>query len=253
MMVIAFSTAYVILHREGKRLGWEPELAPDLVFWAAIGGILGAKTYYLIENIGRGAGRNLAGLWEMAAGLFTLNLQRMAGGIQNFGAGLVFFGGLMGGMLAVTLLLRRRKMPWLPMADAVAPVLILGYGVGRIGCFLVGDDYGIPSNLPWAMAFPNGLPPTTIPVHPTQLYEFLAGVALFSVLYRLRLKTPYTGWLFALYLILAGCERFLIEIIRTNREYTFGLTGAQHIGLIMVLLGALLMYFLPRKLKEVAP
>ncbi len=247
MMVVAFIAGYIFLQAEGRRLDWEPELAQDMVFWAAMGGVAGAKIYYLIENIGRGAGRNIAGLGEFFLGLFTLDLQRMAAGIQNFGAGLVFFGGLMGGMLAVTLLLRRRQRTWLPMADAVAPVLILGYSFGRVGCFLVGDDYGLPSTLPWALAFPNGLPPTTVPVHPTQIYEVLMGMSIFGILYYLRTRTRFVGQLFSIYLILVGAERFLIEFIRTNRHHILGLTGAQLIGALMVLLGGVLLYYLPRR------
>ena len=129
MLMVSFITCYTYLRAEGRRLGWEPELVQDLVFWAAIGGVTGAKVYYLIENIGRGAGRNMAGLGEVFLGLFTLDLQRMAAGIQNFGAGLVFFGGLMGGMLAVTLLLRRRNMAWLPMADAADRLSEVEYGL----------------------------------------------------------------------------------------------------------------------------
>ena len=250
MMVMAFLATYVFLQRDGKRLGWQPELAQDLVFWAAIGGVLGAKIYYLIENIGRGSGRNIAGLGDMIAGLFTLDLGRIADGIQNFGAGLVFFGGLMGGMLAVTLLLRRRKMKWLPMADVVAPYLILGYAVGRVGCFLVGDDYGVPSDLPWAMAFPNGLPPTMATVHPTQLYEIILGLIIFGVLYRFRPKAKFVGQVFALYLLLVGTERFLIEFIRTNRQYAFGFTGAQYIGAILVMIGGYLLYRLSKTVQS---
>ncbi len=247
MMVMAFIVTYIFLRAEGKRFGWEPELSQDLVFYAAIGGVIGSKIYYLIENIGRGAGRNLSGLADVFAGIFTLDLQRIAGGIQNFGAGLVFFGGLMGGMLAVTILLKRRQRPWLPMADTVAPALILGYAIGRIGCFLVGDDYGTATTVPWAMTFPNGLPPTTVPVHPTQLYEFLLGLSIFGFLYFLRTRTKFVGQLFSIYLILAGSERFMIELIRTNRHYIFNLTGAQVIGSLMVFLGAFLLYWLPTR------
>ena len=217
MLVMAFLAAYVFIQRDGKRLGWQPELAQDIIFWSAVGGVLGAKIYYLIENIGRGSGRNIAGLGEMIAGLFTLNLGRIAEGIQNFGAGLVFFGGLMGGILAVTLLVRRRKMKWLPMADVLAPYMILGYAVGRVGCFLVGDDYGVPSNLPWAMAFPNGLPPTAVAVHPTQLYEIILGLAIFGFLFQLRPKARFAGQVFALYLLLVGTERFFIEFLRRRQ------------------------------------
>ena len=251
MLVVAFVTAFIMLNRDGKRVGWPPELAQDIVFWAAIGGILGSKIYYLIENIGRGSGDNLAGLWDVIAGIFTFSPQRIAEGIQNFGAGLVFLGGLMGGMIAVTLLLRKKKISWLATADVLAPYLILGYAIGRIGCFLVGDDYGIPTHLPWGIAFENGIPPTTyqvfqlrypwidltgfepgvLKVHPTQLYEIFVGGSIFAFLYWFRPRARFVGQVFALYLMLAGIERFFIEFIRTNHHYLFGLTGAQIIAI----------------------
>ncbi len=247
MLVVAFTTAYIMINRDGKRLGWPPELAQDIVFWAAIGGILGSKIYYLVENIGRGAGENLAGLWDMIAGIFTLSPQRISEGIQNFGAGLVFFGGLMGGILAITLLLQRKKIGWLSTADTLVPYLILGYAIGRMGCFLTGCCHGVPSQLPWAIAFPNGAEPTTIPVHPTQLYEIIMGLAIFGFLYWLRPRAGFTGQVFSLYLILAGTARFFIEFIRTNEHYALGLTGSQIIGIIIVVIGGCLLYWLPRR------
>ncbi|GAG24155.1 unnamed protein product, partial [marine sediment metagenome] len=174
---------------------------------------------------------------------------RIADGIQNFGAGLVFFGGLVGGILAVTLLLRRKKMGWLSTADTLAPYLILGYAVGRMGCFLAGCCHGVPSQLPWAIAFPNGAEPTTIPVHPTQLYEIIMGLAIFGFLYRFRSRARFTGQTFSLYLILAGTERFFIEFIRTNERYALGLTGAQFVGIIVIVIGGYLLYWLPRRSK----
>ena len=267
MMVVAFISAYVLLNRDGQRLGWHPELAQDIIFWAAIGGIAGSKLYYLIENIGHGSGQNMAGLWDMVAGIFTLDPARIAGGIQNFGAGLVWFGGLMGGMLAVTLLLKRRNKAWLPTADVLAPYLILGYAIGRCGCFLVGDDYGLPTHLPWGVAFENGLPPTTtgvfqthypwvdlsgfaqgvLRVHPTQLYEIILGGLIFTWLYRFRTQARFVGQTFAFYLILAGAERFLIEFLRINRPYMLGLSGAQLISMLMVGTGIYLLTWLPQR------
>lgn len=253
MMATAFLAAYFFVVKDGKRLGWPPELAQDLVFWIAIGGIVGAKVYYLIENIGRGASQNMAGLVDVFLGLFTLNLQRMADGIQNFGAGLVFYGGVMGGVLAATLVIRKRKLSWLSTADFLFPYLILGYAIGRIGCFLAGCCYGIPSDLPWALALPRGLPPTSTPVHPTQLYEAILGLSIFGFLYTYRPKARFVGQITALYFLLAGTERFLIEFIRTNRKYALGLTGAQFFSLAMIILGAVLIYWLPRRRLSESP
>ena len=144
-------------------------------------------------------------------------------------------------MLAVTLYLRKQREKWFVWADIVAPCLILGYAIGRIGCLLVGDDYGIPTDLPWGMTFPKGAPPTLEAVHPTQIYETIMGCAIFFTLWKLRLWNRPSGSLFAIYLILAGTERFIIEFIRTNQKYLIGLSGAQIISVIMFIIGAILL------------
>ena len=175
MMVIAFLTANYILRKDVMNDGYDPIIAEDITFRAALGGIVGAKLYYLIETIPTGqSAENINGLVQIIEGIFTLSLNKISLGIQNFGAGLVFLGGFIGGLLFVTHYAYKNNIKWLIIADWVAPVLVLGHAIGRIGCFLVGDDYGIPSTLPWACAFPNGLPPTDIPVHPTKLYEMFA-------------------------------------------------------------------------------
>ena len=164
----------------------------------------------------------------------------------------------MGGTLAVTIVLRKNDLPWLTFADIVAPLLILGYGIGRIGCFLVGDDYGIPTTLPWGVSFPEGLPPSTssvfsayypwidisrfepgvLSVHPTQLYEFTAALLIFFFLWKKRNDVKIAGSLFFIYLILAGLERFSVEFIRTNEKYLFDFfSGSQIISILMMLIG----------------
>ena len=169
---------------------------------------------------------------------FTFSGMRIAAGIHSFGAGLVFLGGLLGGLLTVSWYVYRNKLSWLQVADWVAPFLVLGHGIGRIGCFLVGDDYGIPTNLPWAIAFPNGLPPTNIAVHPTQLYEMSAYFIIFFYLrYRKRNQT-FSGEIIFEYLFLGGLSRFMVEFIRTNTKYIFGLSGAQYLSILMMAIGA---------------
>ena len=239
MLVIAFLLGNYLLRIDVLAEGYDAIIADDIIFRAAIGGILGAKIYYLIENIPTGqAADNINGLINIIAGIFTLNGERIAFGIQNFGAGLVFLGGLVGGMAAVSWYIYRKNLNWFKIADLAAPFLVLGHGIGRIGCFLVGDDYGIPTNLPWAIAFPNGLPPTNIAVHPTQLYEMSAYFIIFFYLrYRKRNQT-FSGEIIFEYLFLGGLSRFMVEFIRTNTKYIFGLSGAQYLSILMMAIGA---------------
>jgi phosphatidylglycerol:prolipoprotein diacylglycerol transferase len=242
MMVMAFLLGNYLLRKDVMLEGYSPIIADEITFRAAIGGILGAKIYYLIETIPTGqAFENMNGLVEIIAGIFTFSLDRIGVGIQNFGAGLVFLGGFIGGLLAVSLYVYKERLNWLKTADWVAPFLVLGHGIGRIGCFLVGDDYGIPSNLPWACAFPNGLPPTDVLVHPTQIYEMIAYFLIFYYLRYRKRNQKFSGELMFEYLFLAGFSRFMIEFIRTNTRYWLNLSGAQYLSILMMVLGA---YFL---------
>ena len=238
MLVIAFYTTYFILDKDLKKLKYEDTLASDLVFWAALGGVFGSKVYHLLENIDQL-------IIDPIGMIFSCS-------------GLVFLGGLIGGTISVSIILHKNNLPWLVFADIVAPLLILGYGIGRIGCFLVGDDYGIPTNLPWGLSFPNGLPPSTshvfelyfpwidisnfepglLKVHPTQIYEFIICLIIFFYLYNKRLNIKVKGTLFFTYLILAGFERFFIEFIRTNEKYFLStFSGAQIISFFMISIG----------------
>ena len=243
MMVIAFLLGNYLLRRDVAAQGYDPIIAEDITFRAAIGGILGAKVYYLIETIPTGqAADNVSGLIEIIAGIFTLSGGRIAAGIQNFGAGLVFLGGLIGGVAAISLYVYRKKLNWLEIADLAAPFLVLGHGIGRIGCFLVGDDYGIASNLPWAIAFPKGLPPTDITVHPTQLYEMAAYFSIFFYLRYRKRNQQFKGEIMFEYLFLGGFARFMVEFIRTNTKYLFDLSGAQYLSILMMGIGAYQMW-----------
>lgn len=268
MMVVAFLTTNYLLRKDLKSIGSDPNLADDLTFRAALGGILGAKIYYLIENIPNGgASGNLSGLYDIFAGIFTLNGSLIAGGIQNFGAGMVFLGGFIGGLISVTLFIRKHNLKWFVVADWVAPLLVLGHGIGRIGCFLVGDDYGKPSELPWAISFPNGLPISSagnlrsmgctisndvlnseiISVHPTQLYEMFLYFAIFLALRFRKKYQEFHGQLFFEYLFLAGFARFMVEFIRLNPRYILGLSGAQIISGVMMCIGTYFMWKLRKK------
>ena len=185
MLVVAFYACYALLLKEMRRLGYGDKLASDILTAAAIGGIIGSKIYYLLEKYDRV-------IVDPKGMIFS-------------GAGLVFLGGLMGGTLGVTIVLKKNELHWLTFADIVAPLLILGYAIGRVGCFFVGDDYGLPTRIFIGMTFENGSPPTTyesftynyplvdlsgwdsgdlITVYPTQIMETIIGLGIFYFLWR---------------------------------------------------------------------
>ena len=242
MLMVAFYSCYYFLNKDLKRLGYNPSLAGDIVFAAAVGGIIGSRVYFLLEN-------------------FEQFLNDPIGMIFS-GGGLVFLGGLLGGFLAVTYVIKKNNLRWGIFADLVAPLLILGYAIGRIGCLLVGDDYGLPTHLAWGIEFTNGIPPSTyrifqtqypwvdlsgftpgvLKVHPTQIYETLIGLGIFYYLYQKRTSVKVAGSLFFTYLVMAGAERFMIEFLRINQKYLFGLSGAQVISLIMISIGLWFLY-----------
>lgn len=168
--------------------------AIDAAVAGVIGGMTGAKLLWVFEHRGEEP-------------FFDLLLSR---------GGLSWFGGFAGGILAGLLVMQRKRLPKLAILAAATPGLAVGHAIGRIGCFLVGDDYGRPTNLPWAVSFPQGLPPTSAPVHPTQLYEAIALVPLAWLLVRWRRQGRPDRFVLGAYLSLAGTIRFLIEFVRVN-------------------------------------
>lgn len=241
-MLLAFLTGGYILRAEMRRLGEDPEKAWDLVFMAVIGGIIGAKVYYVLLN------------WDRT-------MADPVGMILARG-GLVWYGGFILATVLVIWEIRRQKLPLPKMADAVAPALALAYAVGRVGCFMVGDDWGRPTDSWVGIAFPQGAPPTRVdiierdfgiavdpalierygqivPVHPTQLYEVGMSTLIFFVLWKLRRQPRVAGWLFMLWLVLAGIERFVVEFFRAKDDRFLGpLTVAQVISVAIVVVGA---------------
>ena len=188
--------------------------------------------------------------------------------------GFVFWGGFIGSVVLCWLTIRYKKLSFNRISDVAGIAIAAGYAVGRTGCWAVGDDYGRPWNGPLAVAFPNGAPPSTaqnmtemfgaqlppntspfsvVAVHPTQLYETVLGFVMFAVLWRLRDHKHAEGWLFGLYCVLAGLERFVIEFFRAKDDRYFGpLTAAQMIALSIGLAGAVWMY-LRRNVTPTAP
>jgi phosphatidylglycerol:prolipoprotein diacylglycerol transferase len=153
---------------------------------------------------------------------------------------------LIGGVGVGLAVLRWQRVPIVPMLAAAAPALAVGHAIGRVGCFLVGDDYGRPSDLPWAVAFPQGLPPVDVPVHPTQLYEALALTVVAWLLLRWRRAGVSDAVVIGRYFVLAGSIRFAIEFIRVNTRILGPLTLAHIISMALVLLGVAILARPPR-------
>ena len=222
MLATAFITVVFVLQYELKRRGFVAELAGSIVMAAAIGGIVGAKIYSML----------LDGSISIRA-LFSTS-------------GLVWYGGFIGGCLAVTIVVLRSPNPYLPTIDSIGPTLLLGYGIGRIGCLLAGDgDYGPPSDLPWAMAFPNGTVPTDVPVHPTPIYESLMSFLLFGILWSQRRRFENVpGTIFGISLMFLGVERFIAEFWRLTPRVLGWMSAAQIFSVVAFVLGVVLIFWL---------
>jgi phosphatidylglycerol---prolipoprotein diacylglyceryl transferase len=225
MMAIAALAGLWLLQRELERSGL-PENAVEVGMFGVIGGIVGAKLLWVAEHWGEEP---------------FMDLLASRGGMS-------WFGGFAGGVLVGLFVIRRRRLPVMAVLSAAAPALAVGHAIGRIGCFLVGDDYGRPSDLPWAVAFPEGYPPTTVPVHPTQLYEAIALVPIALLLRRLRRGGSRTAptrdndrVVFGTYLVLTGLLRFLVEFVRVNVRIVGPLTVAHLASLAAVAVGVMLL------------
>jgi phosphatidylglycerol:prolipoprotein diacylglycerol transferase len=237
---LAFAISQVITQHELRRRGHQgdADVIPDLILASVVGTLVGGKLYF-VAVIARDWGQ-----------LFDR-------------AGFVFWGGFIGAVLANWLFIRSKKLSFPRFADVAGIAIAAGYAVGRTGCWAVGDDYGRPWDGPLAVSFPHGYPPTTaaqinlafgipipegaspdtvLAVHPTQLYETALGFVMFLVLWRLRDHKHAEGWLFGVYCVLAGIERFIIEFFRAKDDRFFGpLTAAQVIALSIVFAGVILM------------
>ncbi len=236
-VVLGFLIGQFVGERELTRRGYPNEPVGDVVIGALIGFLVGAKIYYAIT------------VGEVSA-LFSRG-------------GFVFWGGLFGGVIVGTLVLVAKRVSIWRMFDVGGIGIAAGYAVGRTGCWAVGDDYGQPWDSRFAVAFPRGAPPSTaqnleqqfgfdvppgtppdtvLAVHPTQLYETAMGLVMFFILWRLRGHRHAEGWLFGLYLVLAGMERFLVEFLRAKDDRVFGiLTVAQVISIVLAIVGIAIM------------
>jgi phosphatidylglycerol---prolipoprotein diacylglyceryl transferase len=228
MVALALIGAAYILQADFDRRRIKAD-AFFMITVAGLAGIVGAKLYHLLEE----PAVFFADPWPL---LFSRY-------------GFAWFGGFLGGFGAMLLLGRRAKLPLLQFLDACSPAAAFGYGIGRIGCFLSGDgDYGKPTLLPWGMSFPNGVVPTADRVHPAPLYELILWCAIGAFLWHMGTRAfrgPKTnGVIFCSYLMLTGVARFLVEIIRINPPWIFGMSNAQVASLASILAGAVLLFFL---------
>ena len=221
MVAVAFLVGFWVSGMEFERKGISRRLHEHVFLAALVGGILGAKFLFLIENV------PISDLLSHPKHYLLLR------------GGLTFYGGLFLALFASFVITKKHKESFWKVLDATAPALVIAYAIGRVGCLLVGDDYGIASTLPWAMPFPKGSPPTLEAVHPTQIYETIVMSLVFLVLWKIRKKERPVGWLAGIYLVLAGLERFFVEFIRTTTESPIsGLSVAQVMALALILIGA---------------
>ena len=235
-MMAAFGMAHLVAQRVLQDRGDDPDIMNDVTFAALIGTIIGAKVYYAV-------------LQHSVMALFSRG-------------GFVFWGGFIGSVVLCWLVIRWRRQDFLRIADASGVGIAAGYAVGRTGCWAVGDDYGRVWDSPFAVAFPQGLPPTTVQVmrtlyhedlpaslapgdvvgvYPTQLLEVVLGLGMLVVLWRLRRHRHRAGWLFGVYCVLAGAERFIVEFFRAKDDMIGPLTSAQIVSIGIAAVGVLLL------------
>ncbi|MEP6493170.1 MAG: prolipoprotein diacylglyceryl transferase family protein [bacterium] len=241
-VLLSFLIAQIVSERELARRGHDVEAmaVSDVLFAALVGTMLGAKLYYVLVLT-----HDFRDFWSRG--------------------GFVFWGGFIGAVALCAIVIRRKKLSFVRFADVGGIAIAAGYAVGRTGCWAVGDDYGKPYSGLLAVAFPQGAPPSTVDemirtfrtqfppgtpgstvvsVYPTQLFEVVMGFIMFGVLWRLREHTHAEGWLFGVYCVLAGVERFIIEFFRAKDDrfsWAFGLSMAQVIALGIAALGVAIM------------
>ncbi|MBI5286673.1 MAG: prolipoprotein diacylglyceryl transferase [Deltaproteobacteria bacterium] len=229
MYVVAIFVGSILIKREVKRKGiaLSPDDVLNLVLWTVLGGILGARVYYVIFNWGY----YWANPWEIPA---------------VWHGGLAIHGGLLGGFLTAFLNLRKHQVPFWRMADVVAPAIILGQAFGRFGNFMNGDAHGGPTTMPWGIVFPPGsiagMEFPGIPLHPTMLYEMAINLFIFALLwFGLRKRDYKDGFLFAVYLVLYSTGRFFVEFFRADSLMLGPLRAAQlmSLALVFMALGAI--------------
>lgn len=249
MMFVGFSLAAWRASVRVTQIGQQPEIIWDMLMWALVPGLIGARVYYLWRH----------GSPEFSA---ATGLQKLIAAISLWDGGIVFYGSVIGGIAGIVSFCRLQRIPIIPMLDVLAPSLLLGEAFGRIGCFLYGCCYGGACSLPWAVRFPPDSltfqkmlekgqvtpdDPATPLLHPTQLYSSLAAFLLAWGLSRAFQRRPFDGFVLCLFAILYPITRYLLELLRTDIDpFQSGLKDAQIFSLILLLTGGIGMYFFSR-------
>jgi len=230
MYVVAILVGSVLIRKEVERknIPLVPDDVMNCIVWTVVGGIIGARAYYVLFNWGYyGANPSeIPAIWH---------------------GGLAIHGGLLGGITAAWFYLRRKSVPFWRMADAVAPALILGQAFGRFGNFMNGDAHGRPTDMPWGIVFPPesiaGSEFPNTPLHPTMLYEMLINLGIFSFLwFYLRKRGHKDGFIFASYLTLYSIGRFIVEHFRADSLMMDSLKAAQAVSLTIAALGIIMIF-----------
>lgn len=225
MVLISFFVAYFLCERDLIKKGEDRLLADVLMIASVVGGLGGAKILFIFQN---------ATFEEV----FNDPMRYLS-------SGYTFLGGFIGAIFCIYIVSLYKKISFWHLTDLCAAPLIIAYAIGRIGCFLVGDDYGVPTDLPWAVAFPKGAPPTIQEVHPTQIYDSIFMFIFFYVLWKLKDRKNPVGWLTSITIIVLGVERFLVEFLRnTTPSFIDGLSQAQLISLGLAFIGIIKLIYI---------
>ena len=217
-VALAFLAGAWVARREAWRRGLDPALVADFLLYALVAGLLGARLYYVLVFQ---PGWYLARPWDVFA---------------VWQGGLAMHGGLLAGLGAAVWYARRNRLGFLAFADTLTPGLALGQAIGQLACLLSGDSFGKPTTLPWAITFtdPWAMAPRGVPLHPLQVYEFLAYLATFGLVWAARRHRSRPGALLALYAGAYGTVRFFLEFLRASPPVLFGVVVPQAVSLALV-------------------
>jgi phosphatidylglycerol:prolipoprotein diacylglycerol transferase len=234
MIALACVIALWVAGKEADRKGIGKKQAQDFFLYAMLGGLVGARLYYM-AFMGREQ------LWNNPFSFFAI-----------WQGGLAIHGAILGGLLATILFTRKHNIPFLKFADTMTPSLILGQAIGRVGCFFNGDAHGYPTTLPWGLIYSQNSPAGQMfpgqPLHPTQIYEMVLNLIIFGILWKMRKKWEVDGHLFLIYVILYSLIRIFVEHFRADKlTYLGNISAAQSLGIIGIIIGFTLILVLKKK------